>query len=257
MGAELIDYLVTSRIRRRLLRLIWSEEIAGTLHQISKLSGYAYSAVYREISEMKRQGIIKTKPRGKMEYVMKNSSFRNKNLLDKLLGGSVKKVKMKQINDSTIYSNLVKYGAPLFSLESSGVELTPEEAAIYGLRLAEHNATVSRALPVFFAKNADLLDFNRLSFLANKLNLKSVLGLFLDITGQLSGKQKFTKISDELFDKRRKKDAFFFKKGELTPLQRQLTILNTPKVAHKWHYLMNMGMDSFESLFYKNIPRRK
>jgi hypothetical protein len=54
-------------------------------------------------------------------------------------------------------------------------------------------------------------------------------------------------------DKRRKKMELFFKTQKINKYEQNLAEKNTPTVARNWHFLMNMGLDSFETLFEKNV----
>ena len=248
----LFDYLVTSQTRQKLLQLLWGEGVDASIHQIAKLSGLAYSAVYKELEQMKKEGLVTSQLHGRAEFLRKNITFIDGELLMQLIGGSRDTLKRRTVNEGDIRDNLARLGAPLGAAGTSKTELTTEEVAVHALVLARRDATVARSLPLFFAKNANELNYNKLIFLATQMNLKPMLGFFLDLTGYLSGNKKLTKLAHKLYDKRRKKDSFFFLKAKMTPLQRQLSELNTPRVARKWHFLMNMGMDSFETLFQKN-----
>jgi hypothetical protein len=58
-------------------------------------------------------------------------------------------------------------------------------------------------------------------------------------------------------DHRRKKFELFFQGQKQSSFEIKLVELNTPPVARKWHFLMNMGMNSFESLWKKNLTEGK
>ena len=149
--------------------------------------------------------------------------------------------------------NLARFGAPVAVDASPGVALPLEETLAAALNLARRDATVARSLPVLFAKNKDHLDLPRLEFLARKQGSLRVLGFFLDLTAALLGNRRLHREARRLRDRRRKRAEDFFTERKPNEFEERLAERNTPKVARAWHFRLNMGMDSFESLFKKHL----
>jgi len=79
---------------------------------------------------------------------------------------------------------------------------------------------------------------------------KQALGYFLELAGSLGPDANLRKTARSLNDKRRSRSRMFFA-GHHGPYEVALTRRNTPPVAKKWGYLMNMPVDSFRSTFEK------
>ena len=75
----------------------------------------------------------------------------------------------------------------------------------------------------------------------------------MELTATLLKDKTLKKRARKLVDRRRKKMEPFFKNQKPSRFEQKLVEKNTPMVARNWHFSMNMGMDSFEDLFRKNI----
>jgi transcriptional regulator with XRE-family HTH domain len=170
---------------------------------------------------------------------------------------------------------LAHYGAALYGPETGPVP-PPETVLAAGLKLARESASVARALPLAFWKTRERLDFDRLVKEGERLGQARTLGFFLDLTSQLSGDPTFadavvklrlgpstpgsatrgsatrepsTSGSSTLRPPSRPTQFF----QPTTLRERKMAELRTPDVARKWGFRMNMGMDSFESMFEKGV----
>ena len=143
-------------------------------------------------------------------------------------------------------------GAPLGSTRSKKQKCSDEEMLVSAVALARNNSTLTRTLPVVLSKNVKRLDFEKLAACARKRNARQELGFFLDLTGVLAHDSDLRTKADSLFDRRRKRVTDFFK-GKSGKYSARLADQNTPPVAQKWLYRMNMNMDSFQSLFVKHV----
>jgi hypothetical protein len=78
------------------------------------------------------------------------------------------------------------------------------------------------------------------------------LGFFLELTDELAGADVFKAAAAPLEDKRlRRRKNFFSRDGRFGAYEEELALMNTPAVAKRWHFLMNMSLDSFKSYFRK------
>lgn len=155
-----------------------------------------------------------------------------------------------------VRASLARYGAPL-AVGAGGAErwLALEAALAAGLTLAHEDATVAGNLPVVLWKNRNL-DMQELSVRALKASEAQTLGFFLELTDELAGAEVFTAAAAPLYDKRRTRARNFFSvDGRLGPYEEELAMANTPEVAKRWHFLMNMSLDSFRSYFRKGTSR--
>jgi hypothetical protein len=250
----LLDFLVTSETRKELLKLLWVDNLEASGHQLAQLAQAAYSAVHSELEAMKKEGLVTTTQKGKAMMFKKNNDYTDKKALTALLHAFPKRVYSGKLTDDEVKLSLVKFGAPLGVHGQSDLNLSLEETLAYGLALARHDSTVARVLPVVLAKNKDVVDFHRLEFLARKLEVLPVLGMFLDLTASLTKNQKLHKLARSYDDRRRKHLEDFFVSKKMYPFENELAARNTPRVARSWRFLMNMPMNSFEDLFRKNLP---
>ena len=101
----------------------------------------------------------------------------------------------------------------------------------------------------------DRLKLPLLEFLARKQEVLPVLGFFLDLTAFLTNNATLRKAAQRLRDRRRRRMENFFVNREPNDFEKELAERNTPPVARKWHFLLNMGMDSFEEVLRKNISQ--
>ena len=124
---------------------------------------------------------------------------------------------------------------------------------VQGLRLAHTDASVARALPVLLWANRDRLQLTDLVRRARRANEGATLGFFLDLTSKLAGSRLFAAAPADLRRDRPPKDTFFFEGAEKSLVGKELATLNTPPVARRWRFLMNMPFDSFEALFRKTF----
>ena len=252
---SLLDFLVTSQTRRELLRLLWAENLESSVYQLAALVEGAYSSVYDELASMQNEGLVTSRRHGKAVIFKKNERYASSRALKTLLdaqqpsAGSARKA-----TDNEVRLNLVKFGAPLGVHGETKVDLSLEETLVGALALARHDATVARVLPVVFAKTHDLLNLRRLEFLARQHGLLPVLGFFLDLTASLMKSKRVHADAQRLKDRRRKRMENFFVDRKFNRFEAALSEMNTPPVARRWNFLMNMGMDSFEDSFNKSFP---
>ena len=252
---SLLNFLVTSETRKELLRLLWVDNLEASGYQLARLAGGAYSSVYDELEAMKKEGLITSRRQGNAVMFRKNDGYTWRKALTTLLNTQqVSVARAKKPTDDEVRLSLSKFGAPLRVHRESELDLPLEETLVCALTLARRDATVARVLPVVFAKNQDLLNLRRLEFLARKQGVLPVLGLFLDLTALLTKRQKLHAEARRFKDGRRKRMENFFVDRKFTRFEKELAERNTPSVARHWHFLMNMGLDSFEDRFKKSFP---
>jgi len=252
---NLLDFLVTSETRKKLLKLLWVDNLEASGHQLAQLAQAAYSVVHNELEAMKNEGLVTSSEKGKAMMFKKNNNYTDRKALAVLLSGTPKTYSglSRKPTDDEVKLNLSKFGAPLCVHGETKMNFSLEETLAYGLVLARRDSTVTRVLPVAFAKNKDVVDFTRLEFLARKLEVLPVLGMFLDITSSLLKNQKLHRLAQSYDDRRRKHVQDFFVNKKLSRFENELATKNTSPVARSWRFRLNMPMESFESLFRKNF----
>ena len=82
---DMLDYLVTSKTRRNLLKLLWLDSVSGTASELAHKSGVAFAGAYKELKAMSESGLATLEwCNGKNVYTA-NRSHPMANLLRKLL----------------------------------------------------------------------------------------------------------------------------------------------------------------------------
>src|SRR3990172_202445 len=60
----LLSYLVTSRTRRKLLRLLWGAAAEGNVSELGRRAGVSFAAAHRELLAMRAAGLARAKRAG-------------------------------------------------------------------------------------------------------------------------------------------------------------------------------------------------
>ncbi len=154
----------------------------------------------------------------------------------------------------TVRSWLHDLGAPLTrAVVTNRRAPNSERVVVEGLRLAHRDATVARALPVMLWANRDKLRLADLVRRARRAKEGATLGFFLELTSALGRSRAFAAAYADLKQDRPHSNTFFFDGAEKSLVGKELAALNTPPVAGRWRFLMNMPLDSFETLFRKTF----
>jgi transcriptional regulator with XRE-family HTH domain len=152
-----------------------------------------------------------------------------------------------------VHAWLSFYGAPLYGSTTvdrrdvPGVEVALAEA----LKFSREDATLARAIPVALEKNRGQVALKLLRVEADRWRELRTLGFFLDLTAELAGDDAFKKEAARIHAEVPLRTAQFFR--PTTKRERQLAELKTPAVARRWGFRMNMGLDSFASMFEKGM----
>lgn len=157
-----------------------------------------------------------------------------------------------EVSPDMVRGWLAHYGAALYGPEVDPSDVPPPETVLAeAMGLARASATVARALPLAFWKSRGGLSFHRLLAEGRRRGRARELGFFLDLTAQLSGDRAYERAAQKLRVRPLRRPVQFFQ--PTTARERRLAELRTPEVARKWGFRMNMDMDSFESMFDKEL----
>jgi hypothetical protein len=145
---------------------------------------------------------------------------------------------------------LVDLGALLDARRRKAPSL--ERALAAGARLSHRDPSVARVIPALLWSHRDRLDPDRLVAEARRHGEKQALGFFLETAAELGGDPALTRWAEKLRDHRVRAAKDFFH-GSRSRYARRLAELHTPPVARRWHYRLNMGIDSFETSFRRHV----
>lgn len=248
-----LSYLVTSRTRRELLRLLWEPGAEGSVSELARRAGVSFAAAHRELQAMRAAGLARAKRAGAALVYSANPGSPHVELVRRLLEEATAGPPPPPVPDADrVRTWLSAAGAPLLvSRPAKGPLPPPEEVLAEGLALSHQDPTVARVLPLVLWRQRDGLDYEKLVCEASRRNEGQALGFFLDLTGSLGGDSRLTAVARRLRDRRRTRSRPFFTRGQG---RRALALARerSPALARRWGYVMNMDLASFASLSGKH-----
>ena len=249
----LLSYLVTSRARRALLRVLWVEQAEGSVSDLARRARVSFAAAHRELDAMHAEGLAASERVGRTLAYRANREHPQTALVQRLLeGGAAAPRTAPPPGSDRVRAWLAAAGAPLLvSHTLAGRAPSLEKVFAKALALSHHDATVARVLPLVFWAHKDRLDYVRLVREATRLDERQTLGFFLELTGRLARDHRFASFANRLRDRRRSRVRPFFA-GPHGRMAMALAQEKTPRLARRWGYLMNMGLESFASTFAKH-----
>jgi hypothetical protein len=248
----MLDFLVTSTARRRLMHLLWGRGDAGSTSQLAELAGVGYASAYRELRSMEALGLVVSERQGGAQVYRANQSHALADALRALVTASVPSA--AEHPDRQVRGQLAALGAPVQHEPVEPPRGPVEDTVVRGVHLAHHDPDVARTLPVLLYRQRDRLDPARLHRHAVQLGEKRSLGFFLDLTAELSGDRRFAAWATTLRDRRCKAPHAFFHAASRSRRQHRLAEERTPPVARRWGLRMNMDVNAFRSTFEKFVP---
>jgi len=239
------------QVHREVFRLLWGKLAVGNVSALSRLAGVSFSAVHRELESMREAGLaLCERVSAELQYRAK-TDHPQAELLRQLANVSDEAEATNQgSHDEQVRRWLATVGAPLGSPEPTTPVPILEEVLAEGVKLSHRDATVARVLPVALWRRRKHVNLDRLVLEATRRDERPALGYFLELAGSLGGDATLVEAARALKDGRRRRVRMFFH-GPHGRYALALTVRNTPKEARRWGYLMNMGLDSFRSVFEK------
>jgi len=248
-----LDFLVTSIARRRMLRLLWAQGESGSASRLAKRAGVGFASAYRELRAMRSRELVSTRRERTAEIYSANTSHPLAETLRALASGTTRRVDDDEAR--RVRGHLKALGAPLLEDSAETPTGEVEEALVRGVRLAHRDPAVARTLPICLYLQRDALRVDRLKHHARQLGEKRALGFFLDLAHVLSNDARFAAWARPLHDRRCTAQQPFFHTASRSSLQRRAERESTPAVARRWGLLMNMDMDAFRTVFEKFVSR--
>lgn len=240
-------YLVTSRTRRDLLRLLWEAGAAGSVSDLARRAGASFAAAHRELQAMRAVGLARATRAGAALVFSADEESPHADLVRRLLAAAAPSRALPGADAEKVRAWLSRLGAPLLVSRPSRGPLPPLEAVVAeGLAQSHLDATVARVLPLVLWRQWEGLNHERLLREASRRNEGQALGFFLELTGRQGRDPRFLALARRLRDRRRTRPRPFFARAQG---RRALALARarTPAVARRWGYLMNMDLASFAS----------
>jgi hypothetical protein len=199
---------------------------------------------------MRRYEVVTSKVEGSKEVFSANVAHPDADLLARLVKNRAAGAPPSGAKTEELRRRLRSLGAPLTAEPAAEPVASIEATLVEGAKLAHRDATVARAMPLCFWNTRSIIDLERLKEAAKRGREKQAVGFFLALTGQLGGDRRLTHWAKAFKDSRVRAVHDFFDVPTTTSGRRRATEM-TPAVARRWKYRMNMGVDSFQSLFDK------
>lgn len=247
-----MQYLVTSKVRRRLLVLLWGERKSGSVAALAGLADVAFAGAHAELKAMQRIQLVVSQREGGREVFSANANHPEAEPLRALVAADARQVLPQAPEDQVLKRKLVALGAPLRGVEPLAIEPTEQmPTLVRGLTLARRDAVVARSLPLCFWRLRETLDVKVLAGLTPRAEDRHALGFLLELTGELGGDRRLVGLAESLRDRRMTSQRDFF---QLSPPRREAVVRDFPTAA-KWGFRMNMDLDSFRALFDKFVTK--
>lgn len=243
----MLSFLVTSRVRRRLLQLIWGEHARGTASVLAERSGVGFASAYRELQAMRSYHLVTTVVSEGREVYTADPELNGADarVLRHLARSRPQATPPRDADTARVRAQLRLLGAPL-QVEPANVSAAPEDTLAEGAHLAHRDPTVARVLPLCVSRARPKLDPDRLLRAAKRVREKQAVGFFLDLTGELTHDPDLCQWAERFRDRRVRQPRDFFQVPR-TKGSRELADQRTPDVARRWSYRMNMGLDAFQA----------
>jgi hypothetical protein len=245
-----LKYLVTSNVRRDLLLLLWGEGLEASVSECARRISVRYSAAHRELEAMNLAGLAVCERRGRDLVYKANPEHPAAALLRALV--NEQKPATAADHDKDLFTWLRVLGAPVGAPEPSQRVPSPDVVVAEALAAAHRDPTVALVLPVVLWKQRAHVAVDDLVREATRRNERAALGLFLELTGELAADAEFVAAARRLKDRRRARTHVFFSNEPTDRYSMAVAKRNTPHVARRWGYVMNMPLDSFASAFRKH-----
>ena len=242
------NFLFKTDEHRKLTTLLCVNGLTASVHELSQLSGLPYATAHEFLQRLLSMGLVEKTKSGRATLFSSNLFGEDLKSLKILLGGG-KSAKKKPLSEfpELVLPLVGEY--PEFEKEKAQ---SLEELLVKLVVLAKRNSSLLRVLPLLVQRLGDRLDVNELGYWSKRHHVDRELGFVLDLTARLSENRKFSLMAKRLMDKRWSKPTFFLKSEEgARGFQAKLSEQNTPDLAKKWYLKLNMGLDSFESMYGK------
>lgn len=238
------------RGRRQLFRLLWRDGTRGSVSALARQARLGFSTAHSELERMRAAGVAVAERAGTELVYRADSDHPEAELFRRLAALPDNPTELTRPHDDQVLTWLANMGDPVGSRDPYTTTPPVERVVAAALSLSHREPTVARVLPVVLWRHRKNMDMNRLVEEATRYDERQALGYFLELAGRLGADPQLRKTAQSLNDKRRSRSRMFFA-GHHGPYELGLTRRNTPPVAKKWGYLMNMPVDSFRSTFEK------
>lgn len=244
----MLQYLVPSKVRRRLFVLLWGEKKRGSISELAAAAGVSFSNAHRELKAMLQHELVRSQREDGKELFFANPAHPDVALLEKLARVDSAPRAAPSEHELELKAKLVALGAPLRGVTPLHVAASDVVTTLAAaIELARRDAVVARSLPVCLWKHRDQLDAGTLEEIPLGPEDKHAFAFLLELAGELGGDLRLAGRAEVLRDERL---------TQLRPFFRGTAARGAPssfELAAKWGFVMNMDRASFGALFQKFV----
>lgn len=243
----MLRFLVTSKVRRRLLVLLWGEKKRGSVREVAALCDVSFASAHAELKGMERLQLVHVRRDGNRDVYSANPQHPEAGLLTSLVQTESRARAVASDGDDELKQKLVGLGAPLRGVKPMSV--APDklhQVLADGVDLARRDPVVARSLPLCVWKQRDRLDVKSIWALQSGPEEKHALAFFLDLASELGNDRRLTGMAEGLRDHRLTQLKPFFR-SSASGATRDFAL------AKKWGFMMNADLESFRALFDKFV----
>jgi hypothetical protein len=235
----MLSYLVTSKARRRLLTLLWVEQVTGTTAELAARAHVSFASAYRELRAMQRWDLVVSELGNDGTTYAANHSHPDADVLRRL----AVPVPTRKFDPAAaeLRAHLSEAGAPLRADQPSTPRPPLDEMVVDAVRLARRDPEVARTLPVLLHRHR--AEIPSLARRASEEGVGHHLGFLLAVTARLTRDPDMARTAATLRDHRVKRQDFF--------LSSTRSSSTTFPLARKWGLQMRADMTWFRGLFEK------
>lgn len=242
----MLEYLVTSKVRRRLLLLLWGEGASGTVSDLAQRIDAAFASTHAELKAMERAFLVVAHRDGARDVYAANFDHPEAATLRRLVDAGRRVPSAPSAEDEAVKANLKALGAPLAGVQEARPAVADAlETLVRGARLARRDPVVAKSLPVALWRQRSALHEGRLLELVSRPEDKHTLAFFLAMTAQLGRSRSLASVAEKLRDRRVTSTRPFFVQAT-----RREPGVPFP-LARKWGFTMNLSLGSFRAHFEK------
>ena len=248
----MLEYLVTSRVRRRLLIVLWRDGKRGNVSSLARLAGVSFPAAHHELDAMCSAGLALRERQGASLVYRARWGHPDRDLITRLVEAHQREPPQERVD--AVAEQLAALGAPFVGDrpdEPAGTAV--EETLAEAVSLAHDDGQLAKVLPFVLWLNRQRIDWERLATEVTRRNERPALGLFLEVAGRLAPAPELVRASHRFRDRRRRRLQQFFNRATgryAAAVARRAT----PPVARRWGYLMNLPLEMIEAVFRRHAP---
>jgi DNA-binding transcriptional ArsR family regulator len=243
----MLQYLVPSKVRRRLLGLLWAEGKRGSVAKLAELADVSGASAHAELKAMRQVLLVESAQEDGKEVYYANVRHPDADTLRALVASDVGRTVALSSDEEMLKRKLKALGAPLRGVQALEVEPGDYlDTLLKGVALARRDPIVAKALPLCFWKLRESLEAKALLDVTTRAEEKHALAFFLELTSELGNDRRLLGLAEALRDGRMTSVRDFFQS------HRRERVRPFP-LAEKWGYQMNMDLETFRSLFDKYV----